>query len=104
MYDNIEVKVPVKPELWSMFSRSMLQNVKKLTDTMEYYRSDESRYSMEDLQPMREQCEQILESCGYVYDDIQQMITQVYEIQELGYKNEEWWHHQGEHELKENKL
>jgi hypothetical protein len=104
MDNNIYIKVPVKPELWSMFAQSMVQNVKQLTDTMDYYRSDESRYNIEDLQPMRQQCEQILESCGHVYDDITQMITQAYEIQELGYKNEEWWHRQGEHEMNENKL
>ena len=104
MNNNTEVKVPVTPELWRTFSTSLQDNTKKLTSTMAYYRSDQVRFNMEDLGPMRQQCEEILQSCNHIYEDVLAMIQQAREIDDLGYKNEEWWIRQGEYELQANKL
>ena len=73
--NSIFIKVPTEPSLWGRFSKSIQQNSYMLTKTMAFHNSPKTTYNMEDLAPMMQQCEQIMQSCNYVYEDIVKIIA-----------------------------
>ena len=106
MDNYIEVSVPSEPRIWSMLAKTLAQNSKNLTNTMEYYRSNNVTFGMEDIAPMLSNCEQILQVANDIYEDILKMETKVTELKVEFSTNsyEEGLRIQGEYELTANKV
>ena len=106
MENNTEVRVPSTKEIWSMLGRMLDKNASDLTDTMGYYNTDNTTYNIEDIAPMKENCEKILLAVNDIYEDIIEMETSIRGINSRATQSpEEYFILQGEHEkLEKNSL
>ena len=106
MNNNIRVKVPSKKEMWGRLERTLKEQTRQLTKTMSYDNQDDTTYNIEDVEPMKKNCEEILQTACGIYEDIVEMYKAIKEIDELGTPSvEEWFIRQGEHEqLEKNSL
>jgi len=106
MENKTEVRVPSKKEMWSMLGRMLNKNDSNLTGTMGYYSTDNTTYNMEDIAPMKENCEKILLVTNDIYQDIIEMEDKIRGINSRATQSpEEYFILQGEHEkLEKNSL
>lgn len=106
MNNDIRVRVPSTKEMWGKLERNLRKQTKELTSTMAYYNADSTTYNIEDVEPMKKNCEAILQTACGIYEDIVEMYNAIREIDEAASPSiEEWFILQGEHErLEKNSL
>ncbi len=106
MNNTIEVKPPSDSTMWGMLARKLQTNASKLTKLMEYHNSTATTYNIEDVEPMKKNCEEIQQVTCDIYEDIVQMYSTIKEINACATpSSEEWFIRQGEHEqLEKNSL
>ena len=106
MNNTIEVKPPSDPLMWSRLTRKLRTNTSKLTNVMGYHNSITTTFNIEDVEPMKRNCEEILQVTSDIYEDIVQMYNTIREINAYATPSpEEWFIRQGEHEqLEKNSL
>ena len=106
MSNTVEVKPPSDSTMWSMLARKLQTNTSKLTDVMECHNSTTTTFNIEDVEPMKKNCEEILQATCGIYEDIVQMYSAIKEINAYATpSSEEWFIRQGEHEqIEKNSL
>ena len=80
MNNTIEVKPPSDSTMWSMLAQKLQTNASKLTNLMEYHNSTATTYNIEDVEPMKKNCEEIQQVTCDIYQDIVQMHNTIREI------------------------
>ena len=93
MRNEVMVSVPSDQSTWSTLNNCITKNSRDLTNLMQSYNSETTKYNHEDIIPMTNQCEALMQAIDKIHSDLMQMMKEVMEIDKLIGMEQEYFDH-----------